>query len=549
MTETLTGTNRSGGVAYAQLLAEDSHPVPEYLLRDAPLEAGQPTRVPVSRYTSREWHDLEIEKLWKRVWQMACHEDDIPDVGDYLVYDLADLSYLVVRVAEDEFKAYYNACLHRGRLLRQEDGKRARDLRCAFHGWTWNLDGTLKEIPCQWDFPYVNTDEQSLPEVKVANWGGFVFINPDPDAEPFEDFVGDLESHFTLLPYEKRYKEAHVAKVLRCNWKVAQEAFMEAYHVVATHPQILAGICDANSKYDVFGNYARAITPNGVPSPHLSHVPEEEPLPDASPFKMRHPLTGAIYDVQEDSTVLVTAKDGRSGYFTDGGTWLSGDLGEADPHMCQWLAGRQLEADDEAWARRRGGADGVSPAVPEDDGTVAAESAAEELDKRMEQMTAAPSNGASVREIGAAAIREGLRPVLGDLMDSVPDAELNDSIYFTLFPNFHPWGSFNRIVYRFRPNGNNPDESIMETLYLAPYPQDGERPPAAPIHWIDVDDDWTEAPELGMLARVFNQDTYNLPRVQLGLHATSKEFVQFGNYGETKIRHFHALLENWVSRE
>ena len=68
----------------------------------------------------------------------------------------------------------------------------------------------------------------------------------------------------------------------------------------------------------------------------------------------------------------------------------------------------------------------------------------------------------------------------------------------------------------------------MECLYLAPYPQDGERPPAAPIHWIDVDDDWTEAPELGMLARVFNQDTYNLPRVQLGLHATRKEFVQFG---------------------
>ena len=167
----------------------------------------------------------------------------------------------------------------------------------------------------------------------------------------------------------------------------------------------------------------------------------------------------------------------------------------------------------------------------------------------MEQMTAAPSNGASVREIGAAAIREGLRPVLGDVMDNVPDAELNDSIYFTLFPNFHPWGSFNRIVYRFRPNGNNPDESIMETLYLAPYPPDGERPPAAPIHWIDVDDDWTEAPELGMLARVFNQDTYNLPRVQLGLHATRREFVAVRELRRDEDSPLHALLENWVSRE
>ena len=129
---------------------------------------------------------------------------------------------------------------------------------------------------------------------------------------------------------------------------------MEAYHVVATHPQILAGICDANSKYDVFGNYARAITPNGVPSPHLSNVPEEQPLPDASPFKMRHPLTGAIYDTQEDGTVLVTSRDGRTGLFTEGGVWINGDLGEADPHMCQWLAGKQLEADDELWRKRRG---------------------------------------------------------------------------------------------------------------------------------------------------------------------------------------------------
>ena len=225
---------------------------------------------------------------------MACHEDDIPDVGDYLVYELAHLSYLVVRVAEDEFKAYHNACLHRGRLLRQEDGKKARDLRCAFHGWTWNLDGSLKEIPCQWDFPYVNPDEQSLPEVKAARWGGFVFINPDPDAEPFEEFVGDLESHFTLLPYEKRYKEAHVAKVLRCNWKVAQEAFMEAYHVVATHPQILAGICDANSKYDVFGNIRagdhaeRRAQPAPLERAAGGAAARHEPLQDAPPTHGRH---------------------------------------------------------------------------------------------------------------------------------------------------------------------------------------------------------------------------------------------------------------------
>ena len=83
--------------------------------------------------------------------------------------------------------------------------------------------------------------------MKVGTWGGFVFINMDPDCEPLESFLGDLGKHFERWPLEKRYKQAHVAKIIRCNWKVAQEAFMEAFHVVATHPQLLAGIGDANS--------------------------------------------------------------------------------------------------------------------------------------------------------------------------------------------------------------------------------------------------------------------------------------------------------------
>ncbi|HCV00307.1 MAG TPA: hypothetical protein DGL25_03815, partial [Dehalococcoidia bacterium] len=102
---------------------------------------------------------------------------------------------------------------------------------------------------------------------------------------------------------------------------------------------------------------------------------------------------------------LVTSRDGRTGLFTEGGVWINGDLGEADPHMCQWLAGKQLEADDELWRKRRGD---ILPADTNgSDEIVEAESAAEEMDKRMEQMAAMPSNDASVREIGAAAIRDG----------------------------------------------------------------------------------------------------------------------------------------------
>ena len=114
MVETTTGTDRSGGVTYQQLLAEDSHPVPEIMRTESPMPPG-PTIVPAERYYSKAFHDLEVEKLWSRVWQMACHEDDIPDVGDYHVYEIARLSFLVVRTGEDEFKpSTMPACIEVG---------------------------------------------------------------------------------------------------------------------------------------------------------------------------------------------------------------------------------------------------------------------------------------------------------------------------------------------------------------------------------------------------------------------------------------------------
>jgi phenylpropionate dioxygenase-like ring-hydroxylating dioxygenase large terminal subunit len=507
-------TVRTTDSAYHRLLDTETRPVPESYRRDSPIEPG-PTFVPVERYTSKEFFDLEVEKIWKRVWQMACHEDDLPEVGDYVPYDIAGLSFLVVRTGEEEFKAYYNACLHRGRKLRENRGKAATELRCPFHAWTWNLDGSLKQIPCQWDYPGLKMSEQSLPEVKVGRWGRYIFINPDPDCEPLEDFLGDLSSHFELLPYEKRYKEAHVAKIIRCNWKVASEAFMESYHVIATHPQIiLGGVHDTDTKYDVFGNYSRAIRCGALES---SGLPDWGELPQDGRRRVRHPLNGFVYEATDDGLVQVTNPEGKTGLFTANADHVSGELGDVNPHLCNWVGGRQLEPSEfeRAMAARAAKQSGDTAKHP--------------------------------RVLFADIQREALGSVIPSIADKIPDIEFS-SVFFTVFPNFHPWGSFNRINYRFRPNGRNVDECIMECIYLAPIPENGDYTPCKEIHWLGPDDDWTDAPELGMLAKVFNQDVRNLPYVQEGLHATAKEHLQFADYNETKPRHLHMLMDEWIAK-
>jgi phenylpropionate dioxygenase-like ring-hydroxylating dioxygenase large terminal subunit len=516
MTETLTGTDRSAGISYEELLDADSRTdrVPAHLRAASPMPAGD-MRVPAAVYHSRAFHDLEVELLWKKVWQLACHEDELRGVGDYVVYDIADLSYLIVRTGEgaDDISAYRNACLHRGRKLRECDGHGAKVLRCAFHGWSWRLDGSLNEIPCQWDFPTVEADDYGLPQAQVGRYGGFVFINPDPEAAPLADFLGSFPDTQTTLPMENRYVAVHVAKVMPVNWKACQEAFMEAYHVVATHPTLMETMGDANSRYDVFENYSRAISPNSTRSPHLANKPAYEPWPDGKQFcRYRHPMSGFIYERADYDVVHVIDNDGNVSVFNSDGVWVSGPITQADPHLCLWIGGPQVP-----------GFETVPVSINQ------------------------PDDGTPWREYSADMRREELRRTLsahhGVDPDDICDAELVDAIYYSVFPNWSPWGCFNAINYRFRPNGNDPDSCIFEVMLMAPSPEADRRPDPAKVVHLGVDDDWTEALVLGPLAKIFQQDSLNLPWVQRGVRNIESGQVVFANYAESKIRDFHVHLQ------
>ncbi len=265
--------------SYQEYLDEDRNPVPDHFRETATAETGTGD-VSVERYIDRAFYDRE-RGMWDRVWQAACREEHIPNPGDYHVYEIARRSYLVVRTPTGDIKAYPNACLHRGRKLREESGH-TDEFRCPFHGYTWGLDGDCVHIPCPWDFPQVDTAKFQLPEVQTGTWAGWVFINPDSNAEPLEDYLDPINSHFAPYLWEQSFLGVHVGKVLDGNWKVIQEAFMESFHALDTHPQIMSYVDDFGCQYDQWAgkpHVNRMMVPFAAPSTYVvDQVTEQEAL-------------------------------------------------------------------------------------------------------------------------------------------------------------------------------------------------------------------------------------------------------------------------------
>ncbi len=215
--------------------------------------------VPYSRYTSQAFYDQEIEHLWSRTWQWACRQEHIPEAGDYSVYDVGPYSALVIRGEDLKIRAFVNSCPHRGMQFADagSSGTGKQFIRCPFHGMSWDLQGGLREIPCRWDFPHVKDEDFGLMELPCDTWAGFVFVNFDVNAAPLADQLDCLPEHFKNWGLENRYVAIHTSKVLPGNWKMCMEAFLEAYHVLATHRgnRKQGGAGWANAQYDIFGKY------------------------------------------------------------------------------------------------------------------------------------------------------------------------------------------------------------------------------------------------------------------------------------------------------
>jgi phenylpropionate dioxygenase-like ring-hydroxylating dioxygenase large terminal subunit len=204
-------------------------PVPQ------PLEEGW--TLPASWYSDPAVLELERERIFTAAWQYAGPAEKVAEAGSYLASVAGHVPVVVTRAADTELRAFVNVCRHRGHLVAQGAGCRAT-LQCPYHAWTYELDGTLRKAPRSEREPAFDASSLSLLPVAVDMWGPFVFVNPDPEAEPLLDVLGSLPETVARsgLDLDGLRFHSHVPWEQPVNWKVALENYLECYHCPVAHP-------------------------------------------------------------------------------------------------------------------------------------------------------------------------------------------------------------------------------------------------------------------------------------------------------------------------
>jgi phenylpropionate dioxygenase-like ring-hydroxylating dioxygenase large terminal subunit len=197
--------------------------------------------ISTDRYTSRDYAERERDMVWMKVWQVAGRVDELAGIGDWKEYRLYDQSFIVIRSGDGVIRGFVNACPHRGNALcHGKKGHAAARITCPYHKWSFALDGRLVGVGRPDLVGEINKSEHGLVSVPVETFAGFIFLNPDPNASPLAQYLGeDLMRFIDAYHIEKMTPVMDVREALDCNWKVVNDAFQEGYHIDGIHPELL----------------------------------------------------------------------------------------------------------------------------------------------------------------------------------------------------------------------------------------------------------------------------------------------------------------------
>jgi phenylpropionate dioxygenase-like ring-hydroxylating dioxygenase large terminal subunit len=197
--------------------------------------------MPKSVYTSEAFLAAEIEHVFKKEWYCVGRASALGRPGDYVTFELAGQPLLLIRDADGTLRAQSNVCLHRMSTLLEGRGNR-KSITCPYHGWTYNIDGTLRGAPAMSGNESFCKEHYRLPQIACETWLGWVFVSLNPHAVPVAQRFADVEGligPYDMANYTEWFNESFVWAT---NWKVLAENFMESYHLPVCHAGTIGGL-------------------------------------------------------------------------------------------------------------------------------------------------------------------------------------------------------------------------------------------------------------------------------------------------------------------
>ncbi|WP_068079779.1 aromatic ring-hydroxylating oxygenase subunit alpha [Novosphingobium rosa] len=264
--------------------------------------------LPIDPYVSKDYWEREKKHLFKKTWLQVGRVEELKKTGDYFVKKLhaCDAEVVVVRTKSGDIKAYHNVCAHRLNQVVYEERGNTRKFFCKFHGWAYDLDGKLTGVPDEEFFFDLDRCKYGLSKVACDVWQGFIFVNIDPEpALSLADFIKPMYEGIEGYPFEKFTSCFSWTTEVNCNWKLALDAFQEAYHVAYVHGHSIAdaikaddggslhpidGECGeyhrrlsmAGNTRTVYGNPQAATQSAEAASATIAHAAKERPIASAA---------------------------------------------------------------------------------------------------------------------------------------------------------------------------------------------------------------------------------------------------------------------------
>lgn len=223
-----------------------------------------------ARYHDPRYKDAEWSRMWTQTWLLAGPSSDLRDDGDFIRFDIATESFIVVRLGDGNLKAHYNVCPHRGSQLVLADFGAVGSFTCPFHSWKFDLDGTNSKVTDEFTFrPETLSHDLSLTSVRCEEVAGLVFIAMSDDVPPLREWLGPITDQLALYDIAAMNVIQHKQSEWAANWKGGVDAFYEIYHLHAVHPET-QGVMDDRTQIDLYPNgMSRQFVPFAQPSPRF----------------------------------------------------------------------------------------------------------------------------------------------------------------------------------------------------------------------------------------------------------------------------------------